>query len=227
MTGVSTTRGGISGVKAAALAAAVLAVVATVLLAVLGSARLSSQTSAPPEPGPFALPAGAGYAAYDVVGVDGAVLRLSGSGSALELEVPERTPAWRLVEADSAGIDPGMAIAVLAVPNEVRNFAVRAIVAGEPGETGRPAGPFWGHEVVREAGVLPVVTGTVERVAADRVEVRTAAGPATVWLTAEAPFYLAVRTGPRDIAPGDRVAFVTDADGKPRPEPGVLISRGE
>lgn len=227
MTGVSTTRGGVSGVKAAALAAGVLAAAAAVLLAVLGSARLSSQTSAPPEPGPFALPAGAGYAAYDVVGVEGAVLRLSGSGDALELEIPEQTPAWRLVEADSAGIDPGMAIAVLAVPNEVRNFAVRAIVAGEGGEAGRPAGQFWGHEVAREAGVLPVITGTVERVAADRVEVRTAAGPATIWLTAAAPLYLAVRAGPGDIAAGDRVAFVTDADGKPLPGPGVLIARGD
>ncbi|WP_322795729.1 hypothetical protein [Tepidiforma sp.] len=227
MTGLSTTRGGVSGLRAVVAAGAAVAAAAVLLLAVVVGARVSGGSEAPPEPGPFVRPAGEAYAAFDVERVDGNVLRLSGSGGTLELEVPDRAPAWLLVEAESTRVAPGMAIAVLAVPNEVRNFAIRAIVAGEGRESERPAGQFWGHEVAREAGVLPVITGTVERVEADRIEVRTGAGSATVWLTPDAPLYLAVRTGPGDVGAGDRVAFVTDTEGKPLPGQGLLILRGE
>lgn len=227
MTGASTRRGAASGLRAVVAAGVALTAAAALLLAVVLGARVSGGDDAPPEPRPFVGPAGEAYAAFDVERVDGTTLRLSGSSGALELEIPERTPAWLLREAEPTAVEAGMAIAVLAVPNEVRNFAVRAVVAGAAGDSERPAGPFWGHEVAGEAGVLPVITGTVERTEADRLEVRTVAGPTTIWLTPDAPLLLAARAAPGDVGAGDRVAFVTDAEGKPRPDLGMLIARGE
>lgn len=209
------------------LPVAAAAAVVACLLAVIVAARQTGGGGAPPEPGPMAMPAGAGYATFTVERADRGRLTVSGGTGAGELAVPPGTRVWVLEPIGPGDLRPGMRAAVVGVPNEVRNAAVRAIVVGEGGPEGATAGPFAGHEALGEAAALPIVTGQVERVEAGRMVLRTAAGEADVWFTEGAPLFAARERAFDTVGPGDRVGVLLDAAGQPVPAAGLLVLPGE
>lgn len=209
------------------LPVAAAAGVVACLVAVIIAARQTGGGGAPQEPGPMAMPAGAGYAAFTVERAEAGRLAVSGGTGASELTVPPGTRVWVLEPAGPGDIRPGMQAAVIGVPNEVRNAAIRAIVVGEGGTAGATAGPFAGHEALGEAAALPLVTGRVERVEAGRMVLATAAGEAAVWFAEGAPLFAARERTGEAIGPGDRVGVLLDAAGQPDPAAGLLVLPGD
>jgi hypothetical protein len=167
----------------------------------------------------------AAYATFTVERVELGRLVVSG-GSVTELTVGRETRAWRLAPADAGAVTAGATLAVIGVPNEVRNAAIRAIVVGDPGNP-LPAGPFGGHEALGERFALPIVVGPVVRVEEGRAVIRTGAGEATVWPGEGAPVFRVREVEIDDIGPGDRVGVLLDRDGRPDPGRGLLVMRGE
>ncbi|PFG74257.1 hypothetical protein A9A59_1472 [Tepidiforma thermophila] len=195
------------------------------LAAVVAAARQTGSGDAPPTPGAMQLPRIAAYATFTVERVEPGRLVVSG-GSVSELPVGAETRAWRLEPADADAVQTGAAIAIIGVPNEVRNAAIRAIIVGDPGSPG-PAGPFGGHEALGERFALPMVVGTVVRVEEGRAVIRTGAGEATAWPGEGAPVFRVREVEVDDIRPGDRVGVLLDRDGRPDPGRGLLVMRGE
>ncbi|GIW15921.1 MAG: hypothetical protein KatS3mg063_1774 [Tepidiforma sp.] len=217
--------GGFGGVRQLVLPIGAAVFVVVALGAVVAAAQRTGNGDAPPTPGPMTLPRTVGYATLTVVRTEPGRLVVSGGGVA-ELPVGAGTRAWRLEPADADAVETGAAMAIIGVPNEVRNAAIRAIVVGEAGSAG-PAGPFGGHEALGEPTALPLITGTVTGVENGRATVRTAAGEVSVWLGPGAPVFRVRETGVEALQPGDRVGVLLDRDGRPDPGRGLLVMRGE
>jgi hypothetical protein len=220
----SSTRASFAAVRQLVLPIGAAVFVLAALVAVVAAARQTGSGDAPPTPGPMTLPRTAGYATLTVVRTEPGRLVVSGGGVA-ELPVGAGTRAWRLEPADADAVETGAGVAIIGVPNEVRNAAIRAIVVGEAGSAG-PAGPFGGHEALGDPA-LPLITGTVTGVENGRATVRTAAGEVSVWLGPGAPVFRVRETGVEALQPGDRVGVLLDRDGRPDPGRGLLMMRGE
>lgn len=200
------------------------------LVGIIIAAREAGGSNAvPPTPGPMEAPRSAGFVLLMVERVEGDRLAVAG-GPASEMTVPGGIRAWRMERATPAQIQPGMRMAVVGVPNEVRNATIRLIVvadATEADEAGRVAGPFQGHETLGEPTALPLVNGVVRETAGDRVAIETASGPATVWLAEGAPVAVVRRVDAASVRPGDRLAVLLDRDGSPDLGRGILLMAGD
>lgn len=175
------------------------------------------------------MPVGACYVAFTVERVDGANLAVSGWDGGRFVALAPATPVWLLEPATLGHALVGLPVAVVGVPNEVRNATLRAVVIGVEGAApGFVAGPFAGHEVWGEANALPLVSGTVSRVEEEgRLVILTVAGEAEVWVGAGA-LLLVAREGRFDeVVPGDRVAVRRGADGGLDLNGGILVWRGD
>ncbi len=209
------------------LPAAAAAAVVICLVAVILAAREAGRGGAPPEPGPMTMPSGPGYTTFTVERAEAGRFTVSGGTGAGELAVPLDSRAWVLEPAAERAILPGMQAAVIGVPNEVRNAAVRLVVVGQGDGPGRTAGPFAGHEALGEAAALPLVTGRVERVEDGRMVLRTSGGEAEVWFREGAPVYVARERTAEAVRPGDRVGVLLAGGGQPNLAAGLLVFPGE
>lgn len=221
--------GGGPGWRQVLAPAAALGLGSAVLVALVVVARNTGGGSPPPEPGAMVMPVGAAYAAFTVERVEGANLAVSGSDGARLVAIPPATPVWLLEPATLGDALAGLPVAVIGVPNEVRNATLRAVVIGVGGAApGFVAGPFAGHEVWGEANALPLVSGTVSRVEeGGRLVILTAAGEAEVWMGAGAPLLVAREGSFDEVQPGDRVAVRLGADGGLDPSRGILVWPGD
>jgi hypothetical protein len=225
MTAVVTRRRAPSWLAPTVLALAVVAALAAVLLL----ARRAAAPDVPPEPAPFQAPEPARpMSALDVIQASDGRLALSDGSRDVAFRPDARIEV--LQPATATQIRPGAWLAVIGVPNEVRNFAVRSLViidaAAAPDGEGvvrSPAG-FAGHEAARDQAERPIVGGVVERVDGQRVTLGGPTGPITVDLTPAAPLRRLVQGQAGDIHEGDRIAF---AAGRPAADaPAVLVLPG-
>jgi len=208
--------------------AAAVGFVVAVLAGIIVAARNTGGEAAPPPPGPMAMPAEPAFATFTVERIAGATLAVSGPGGALELAVPPGVRVWLLRAATPGDAAPGLNVAVIGVPNEVRNATVRAIVIGAPGAAaGAVAGPFAGHEAFGGEGALPLVGGTVLEAGDGQLVLSTAAGEAVVWVVDGAPLFAAREGRIEDVRPGDRIAVLRASDGSLDPAQGLLVVPGD
>ncbi len=218
------------GLVRAVVPAALGLVVAGSLVGIILAAReAGSGGQAPPTPGPMVMPRTAGFAVLTVERVEGDRLVVAG-GPTTTLVVPAGTPAWRIEPVTVEEVRPGMRIAVVGVPNEVRNATIRLIVVAEAGEAdgdGTLAGPFGGHETLGETMAQPLIRGVVTEVRDGQLTVETSSGTATVWTDEGAPLAAARRAHAGGVRPGDRLAVLLDAAGNPDAARGVLLMAGE
>ena len=208
------------------------------LVTVVVLARRASEPDAPPEPAAFAAPAAAtAVLVFDVEAADAGRLRLSGGEGAarqsgVDLVLPPSAAADLLEPAAAADLKAGDWLTVAGIPNEVKNFSIRALVVlagtGAPGPDGfvRSPGGFTGGEASRDARERPVLGGVIERVDGSNVALKTTAGPVTVTLTASAPLRRLRTATAQEIRAGDRIALWATRDGQPDTGRGVLVLVG-
>ncbi len=130
--------------------------------------------------------------------------------------VPGDLPLERLEPAAPSELSAGDDVIVIAVPNEVRNFALTAIVIHRrsPPAAGVPPTSelgFAGHEPAQDRGWAPVLWGTVTGIEGQLVGLATPAGEATLELGAGAPLLTPRRIAPAELVPGDRIAIRLEA----------------
>ena len=195
-----------------ALLLALVALFATVILL----ARRAAAPDVPPEPGAFERPSPVRpVVALDVQQADGGRLTLSDGSRDVPLDSGVRVEALRPATAEQ--IRPGDWLAVVGVPNEVRNFAIRSLVVlpspGAPDHEGvvRSPGGFAGHEASRDQNERPVMGGVVTAVDGRRIVLQGAAGPITVELTPNAPLRRLSEMRADEVREGDRIAFSADS----------------
>ena len=219
------------------LPVAIFVVVLAALIAVVVFARESSKSDAPPQPPAFVAPQLVTYTAFDVEANDGGKLKVS-SGAAQtatssDLELPAGTRVWIMEPAIAADLEPPLKVNVIGIPNEVRNYTIRLMVAAEPGGAVTFDQPFielfdgfYGHEASRDARERVVLSVLLESFDGRDGVTQTANGPGTLYIDNGAPLRLVVSAGPGDIEPGDRLALHHGANGTPDPALGVLVLRG-
>lgn len=211
------------------LAVMVIAGLATVLVL----ANQAAEPDAPPAAPAFSPPEPLPYVAYDVERNQAGTLRLSGGpGGAIELNVAAGTDIWLLEPATLADLEAPMVVNVIAIPNEVRNFAIRSVVFGPSGDGGSITGDefmpvasdFAGHEASAEPAEKPVMSGIVRSIQGNVLNVLQNGGSnATIEIDGSAPLRIVTPVGVEAIRPGYRVAFHLDAAGNPDPARGVLV----
>ena len=202
-------------VPLAALVVVVGGVVGIVLAAGLGT------QGAPPEPAAFVPPGAVNPATlYDVRQAEGEVLtlvRVDGTGSAIEATVPADTPIESLEESPLGEIAPGDALAVFGTGDLVRNFTIVRLVrfpGGAETVEGFPRSPlgFTGHEVRTDAEERPVLRGVVEEVtvteAGALVSLAGPDGPIELDLFEGAPLLTLTETTAESLGDGDRIAVL-------------------
>ncbi len=199
----------------------------------------SAGSDAPPEAGPFAVPAPARpVAVFDVREANGATLTLlpaNVEGEALTATLAAGVALEALVSGPPAAIEPGHWLTVIGDGDPVRNYVIRGvIVIREPGApladglARSPAG-FTGLELLSDPNHRPVLWGRVETVAAGAdeggAEVTLAGpdGPIAVRLLAGVPL-LFVEPHDAPIADGDRIAALAPAGTSPAGAPALLVA---
>lgn len=203
------------------------------LVAVVFFANRAAQPDMPPAAGPVLPPAGLPYQAFDVERNAEGILRLSsGGGAAVDVTVDSSTRVWVLEPASLEDIQAPVVVNVIAVPNEVRNFAIRVLAFGLPGEGGETNGEefipladgFAGHEVSADGAERAVLSGVVRSIDGNILNVLlNGGGNSTIEIDPGAPIRVLREGGPADIRPGDRVALHRDADGTIDPAQGILV----
>lgn len=201
---------------------------------VLLFARQAAESDAPPPAAAFVPPPGLAYVAFDVERSDGGVLRVvSGGGqqsTAIDVTLGADARVWLLEPARLEDLQPPLAVNVIAIPNEVRNFSIH-LLAFAPANGSEVldaefvplADGFGGHETSRDVRERPVVSGVVERFDGKIAIVKTEAGQATIEIDPGAPVRLLRGGTLGEVRPGDRVAFHRAADGSPDVSRGVLV----
>jgi|GEM_PF-1047700 len=219
------------------LPVALFAVVLAALAGVVVFARQSSESDAPPQPPAFVAPELHTYTAFDVESNDGGTLKVSsGSGqtaSSSELDLPPGTRVWIMEPATAANLAPPMLVNVIGIPNEVRNYTIRMMVAAEPEGTPNFEEPFialvdgfYGYEASRDGRERLVLSVLLESFDGRNGVTKTANGPGTLYVDEGAPLRVLRPARPEDIEPGDRVAVRHGASGQPDTGLGVLVLRG-
>jgi hypothetical protein len=219
------------------LPVALFAVVLAALVGVILFARESSKSDAPPQPPAFVAPELVTYTAFDVETNDGGKLKVS-SGSAQtasssDLELPAGTRVWIMEPATAAELSPPLKVNVIGIPNEVRNYTIRMMVAAEPQGAISFEEPFlelfdgfYGHETSRDQRERVVLSVLLESFDGRDGVTRTANGPGTLYVDDGAPLRLLRQGAPGDLQPGDRIALRHGANGQPDASLGVLALRG-
>jgi hypothetical protein len=219
------------------LPAVLFAVVMAALVGVILFARESSKSDAPPRPPAFVPPQLQTYTAFDVEGNDNGNLRVS-SGSAQtatssDLALPAGTRVWVMEPASAKDLQPPLKVNVIGIPNEVRNYTIKMLVAAEPAGDVSFAEPFielfdgfYGHETSRDTRERVVLSVVLESFDGRQGVTKTANGPGTLYIDDGAPLRVVRAGAPADIEPGDRIALRHGANGQPDASLGVLVLRG-
>lgn len=219
------------------LPAGIFVVVLAALIGVIVFARESSKSDAPPQPPAFVAPELQTYTAYDVESNDGGRLKVS-SGTAqtatsTDLELPAGTRVWVMESAAAADLQPPLKVNVIGIPNEVRNYTIRMMVAAEPDGPVTFEDPFialydgfYGHETSRDTRERVVLSVLLESFDGRDGVTRTANGPGTLYIDDGAPLRIVRAAAPTDIEPGDRIALRHGTGGQPDASLGVLVLRG-
>ena len=217
------------------LPALLVVMVLAALIAILLFANRAAEPDVPPPAGPFVPPAGLPYRAYDVElrSADGTLRLGSGGGApAIEVNVPQGAELWVLSPATLADVTVPAVVNIIAVPNEVRNFAIRLVAFGVPGEGGQTgtgefiplASAFAGHEVSVDQAERTVISGVARSIEGNVLSVLMNGGrTSTLEIDPGAPVRVLRPGSIQDIAPGDRVALHLDAAGQPDPARGILV----
>ena len=206
-----------------------LAAIVTAFAGVILLARRAAEPDVPPEPAAFQPPAPARpVTALDVQQASGGRVSLSDGSRDVAFAPDARIEV--LHPATAAEIRTGDWLAVIGIPNEVRNFSIRSLVLiAEPGTPDadaivRSPGGFAGSEASRDPAERPLLGGFVEAVDGPRVTLRGPTGPIAVTLTPNAPLRRLSQGGTGDVREGDRIAFIgADALGDAR---SVLVLPG-
>lgn len=205
--------------RAWALPALVLLGLMLVLGGVIVLARRAAAPDTPPVLASLVTPSPVRpVGVYDVRQVNGNEVLLTGEGgaTAAPLRLAPETRIEVLRPATAAELRAGDWLTVIGIPNEVRNFTIRTLVAiPEAGTLAdgvrRSAGGFAGHEAARDRAERPLLGGEIERIEGSRLILRGPDGPITVDLTAAAPLRRLTPGTAAELRPGDRIALETPA----------------
>lgn len=173
---------------------------------------LLTRESPPPEPPPFAPPA-PGFRLTEVVAV--------GEGQPLlsdrTIQLEATTLVERLEPISPQEVERGNVVAVVGLPDEVRNYRIVLLVVlpsgGEEGQPRTPAG-FAGHEPFG-ANATTVAWGTVAGIEGRTVRLERREFGMTLTLEDGAPLVRIARGDPSGLQPGDRLAVRLDPEGRP------------
>lgn len=194
-----------------------LALVGVLLVSVgltLALARRSASPDTPPQPPAFVPPLPSiPVQAFDVQQAGASGVWLANDRAPLQLRTDARVEA--LVPATLMDVQPGQWLAVIGVPNEVRNFSIRSLLLLPPGQPDadgvlRSPGGFAGHEASRDPAERPLLGGIVDRADATTLTLRGPDGPVIIQFTPNAPLRRLSQTAVSAIAEGDRVAVLGD-----------------
>ncbi len=216
------------------LPAALAVMVVVALAAVLFLANRAAEPDVPAVAGPFVPPPALPYNGYDVERNQGGVLRLSGGGGApaIDAQLPADARVWFLEPATLADLEPPMVVNVIAVPNEVRNFAIRMLAFGPAGDGGSIndeefiplADGFAGHETSADVAERTMLSGVARSIDGNIVNVLLNGGtPSTIEIDDGAPVRVLRQGTAAEIQPGFRVALHLDASGAPDATRGILV----
>jgi hypothetical protein len=205
---------------------AVLVVLAGTLAAIVLASRQTAGGEAPPEAPPFAGFDPETFARFSVRTVEPgrAVLIADAEPGQSTDATRDLDPAGAAIEVlrpiAPADIRPGDRLTVVAVQNDVRNFAIRSIViqrdgtADGNGVVRSPLG-FVGSEASMDLAERAVMGGVVQSPADGVLTLERDGAPLTVTLT-EGSFVYSLEPGTSaDLHAGDRVA-VSDETSQPR-----------
>jgi len=200
------------------------------MIAVLLLARRTAAPDVPPEPPAFQRPPlTRPVVALDVQQAANGRLTLSDGSRDVQLRSDVRIDVLRPETA--AGVQPGDWLGVIGIPNEIRNFAIRALVLlpGGPADADGvrlSTSGFAGHEAARDQNERPLLGGTVTRVDGRTVMLQGPAGPLTVDLSATAPLRRLAPGTVAEIREGDRIAFHSQGSGGIADAGSVLVLPG-
>lgn len=200
---------------------------------VLVLAQRSGDTGAPPQPPPYATPApGQPVVVLSVQQVDDGqpvFARLDGSGT-VDYAIPGSATVEVLDRATLGDLQPGDWLMASGVPNRVRNFAIRDLVAIPGpfdvvgGEFARTPAGFFGHEAGDDSDAAPVLGGVVTEASETGVVIDTGHDLVDV-TTAEfepIPLRVAREGSADDLVPGARVA-IPAVGGDPDPSADAIL----
>jgi hypothetical protein len=181
-------------------------------LVVIGLARRAGAPDVPPEPEEFQPPTAVRpTTALDVQQAADGRLTLSDGSANVTLRPDAKVEV--LTPAGATDIRTGDWLAVIGIPNEVRNFSIRSLVlidsATPPDLEGivRSQGGFAGHEAARDQAERPLLGGRVTAVDGPRVTLEGPTGAMTVDLTDRAPLFRLTQGSADAIREGDRIAI--------------------
>ena len=185
-------------------------------IVVIALARRAGAPDVPPQPDAFEPPAPVRpTTAFDVQQAAGGRLTLSDGSENVALRPDARVEV--LTPVGDGDVRVGDWLAVIGIPNEVRNFSIRSLVlienAAPPDAEGavRSAGGFAGHEASRDQAERPLLGGRVSAVEGSRVTLDGLTGPLTVDLTDRAPLFRLAPGHAEQIREGDRMALPAGA----------------
>ena len=118
----------------------------------------------------------------------------------------------RMTPITTADVRVGEWLTAVGIPNQVKNFAVRALVllpgGGTPASDGfvRSAGGFVGHESSQSQDDRPILGGTVERIEGSTIVLTTVAGTVNVRAEAGTPIFRLEAGSAKDVGEGARLA---------------------
>lgn len=196
---------------------------AVVLIALAGIVWLSGKVGGddlPPAAPPFdaALPA-AGYTRFTVkqaaegkLIVVGDVIQGQPPPAAHDLLVTASTAIERLRVVTADSLKPGDPVAIIGIPNEVRNFSIHSLVVVD-----KPAAPdadrvvrspagFAGYEAASDPKDRVIVTGTLDRFEGGKLFLKGPGGTMEVTVTKDVPLYRLESGTAAAIKDGDRIA---------------------
>ncbi|MGH2632344.1 MAG: hypothetical protein ACRDG3_02935, partial [Tepidiformaceae bacterium] len=206
--------------------ALVLITVAT-LVAVIVLSRVVGNEHLRPEAPPFTYSPSQGYARFSVKEATAEKLTVVGdtpdgapAPAPQDLVPGPATKIEALQPLDAANIAVGDWVAVIGIPNEVRNFSIHAIVdmpdSGEPGADHvlHSPGGFAGNEASPNAADRVIFGGPVTAIDGTTLTLGGAGGPISLTLATAPPLYRLETVPLSAIHDGDRVSVIGPA-GKP------------
>lgn len=129
----------------------------------------------------------------------------------VQLALGADRPVEVLQEFAAADLRAGDWVAVIGIPNAVRNFAIHALVvvpggAKRPDGLARSAAGFAGNESTSSAGDTVILSGPIADVTATAFVITGGTSPVRIDLTPRPPLYRIERASGSDIHSGDLIA---------------------